>query len=79
MDADQAEQNLAALDRIREHVVTLRDAEEGVSMRGDLDDLLLPIDQLRKMMAMRGEALGRRLGYGSGGVLEAAEWYRRER
>jgi hypothetical protein len=57
MDAKQAKKNLAALDRIRELVVTLRDVEEGVAMKGDLDDLLLPIDRLRRAMIMRGDVL----------------------
>jgi hypothetical protein len=57
MDGKQAKNNLAALDRIRAQVVTLRDAEEGVAMKGDLDNLLLPIDQLRRTMMMRSDAL----------------------
>lgn len=57
MDAKQAKKNLAALDRIRAQVVALRDVEEGVAMKGDLDDLLLPLDQLRKAMIQRGDVL----------------------
>ena len=61
MDAKQTGQNLVALDRIRALIVSLRDAEEGVAMKGDLDDLLLRIDRLRRTMVMRGVALaGRR-------------------
>ena len=64
MDAKQAKNNLAAIDRIRAQVVTLRDAEEGVAMKGDLDDLLLPIDRLRRTMIMRGDALAQIRGRG---------------
>jgi hypothetical protein len=55
----QAKKNLAALDRIRAQVLALRDNEEGIVMKGDLDDLLLPIDRLRRTMLMRGDALAR--------------------
>jgi hypothetical protein len=67
MDAKQAKQNVAALDRIRGQVVILRDVEEGAVMKGDLEDLLLPIDRLRRTMLMRGDALAERVAEECGG------------
>lgn len=64
MDFKQATKNLAALDRIRAQVLALRDNEEGIVMKGDLEDLLLPIDRLRRTMIMRGDALAQIRGRG---------------
>ena len=53
MDAKTAKKNLVRLDWIRDDVVRLRNAEEGAALKGDVDDLLLPIAAIRKLMSDR--------------------------
>lgn len=57
MDAKTAERNLTALNHIRTLVVRLRHHEESLALKGDLDDLLLPVDTLRRVMRARLDVL----------------------
>lgn len=57
MTSQQHKKNLRALAKITSLVVALREAEEGAAMKGDVDDLLLPLARLRKTMNLRGDVL----------------------
>jgi hypothetical protein len=59
-EARTAREKLDAVNAIRVQVVALRDdPDEAVALRGAFDDLLVPIDSIRRDMAQRIDLLSR--------------------
>lgn len=57
MDLSQAQANLAALDKLQADLEILIATEESITLKCELDDVILPLVRLRKPMQERIAAL----------------------